>query len=57
MGREKDALLKAEEGRYAAAERDGRLCGYCHSVIPYGDEVPGEPGVCPRCSHILSKDD
>ncbi len=57
MGREKEEMLVKEQARYDAAERAGRRCAYCHAVIPYGDEVPGEPGVCPSCAHTFNKDD
>ena len=55
MGREKTEMIEREEARYRAADRDGRLCGFCGAVVPYGTDR-GEHGECPACVGALKDD-
>lgn len=55
MGREKEERTLREEAREAAARRDGRLCPYCSSVIPYGTEL-GSNSECPSCVGAVKED-
>ena len=38
MGREKNEQIECEEARYRVAERDGRNCPYCGTVVLYGTD-------------------
>ena len=55
MGREKNKIIENEEYKYSKAERDGRRCGYCGGVIPYGTDA-GKYGECPACVGALKDD-
>ena len=56
MGREKEVQIYKEQAKHDAAARDGQTCIYCNSVIPYGDEIFGYPGVCYACYGSVKSD-
>lgn len=56
MGREKEKQILDDEARAAAAKREGKRCIYCGSVIPFGQEVYGQNGVCGSCSTSVGGD-
>jgi len=55
MGQHKREMEERELGQYDAAERDGRNCPHCGSVIPYGTD-PGPNDECPACVGALKDD-
>ena len=55
MGQEKETQVERQEAQYIAAERDGRRCPYCNSVIPYGTDR-GPNSECPACVGALKDD-
>jgi formylmethanofuran dehydrogenase subunit E len=58
MGRAKEEMLVKEENLYAAAERAGRRCSFCGSVISYAEPAFGDgKNVCGHCHNSMAKDD
>ena len=58
MGRAKEDMLLREESAHKAAERAGRRCAICGSVVPFTEALAGpSASICAHCHNTMTKDD